>query len=165
MNVTRKPSKCPICGEEVWDIIYGTGDLPEWKFLYKYRKSAIMGGDNIPKNPPLWACSCGCKRFRKVNWDGSVAPVKVKLLKNVRKGSLEKFNIEINEDLDGHKIGFDTPRHAYKVQLTTNLGEKECMYFTAISPEVAIFRAYGILDDMDLGFKGTYIKDAQIVEE
>jgi hypothetical protein len=165
MNVTRKPSKCPICGEEVWDIIYGTGDLPEWKFLYKYRKSATMGGDNIPKNPPLWACSCGCKRFRKVNWNGSVAPVKVKLLKNVRKGSLEKFNIEINEDFDGHKIGFDAPRHAYKVQLTTNLGEKECMYFTAISPEVAIFRAYGILHDMDLGFKGTYIKDAQIVEE
>jgi hypothetical protein len=39
------------------------------------------------------------------------------------------------------------------------------MYFTAISPEVAIYGAYGILDDMDLGFKGTYIKDAQIVEE
>jgi hypothetical protein len=87
------------------------------------------------------------------------------LLKNVRKGSLEKFNIEINEDLDGNKIGYNVRRHAYKVQLTTNLDETECMYFTAISPEVAIFRAYGILDDLDLGFKGTYIKNAQIVEE
>lgn len=44
-----------------------------------------MGGDNIPRRPPIWACACGCKRFRKVNSDGPDALVKTKLLKNVRK--------------------------------------------------------------------------------
>ena len=29
INVLRKPRKCPNCGEEVWDIIYGTGDLDD----------------------------------------------------------------------------------------------------------------------------------------
>ena len=36
INVTRKPSKCPDCGEEVLDIIYGTGDMTEREFLFKY---------------------------------------------------------------------------------------------------------------------------------
>lgn len=26
-NVLRK---CPVCGEPVWDIIYGTGDMTRW---------------------------------------------------------------------------------------------------------------------------------------
>lgn len=53
INVTRKPSKCPDCGNEVVDIIYGTGDMTESDFLLEYRKSAIMGGDNIPRRPPI----------------------------------------------------------------------------------------------------------------
>ena len=42
------------------------------------------GGDIIPRRPPLWACCCGCKRFRKVNPNGTDAAVKVKMLKNIR---------------------------------------------------------------------------------
>lgn len=42
-----------------------------------------MGGDNIPRRPPIWTCGCGCKRFRMVNPNGTDAAVKVKLLKNV----------------------------------------------------------------------------------
>lgn len=42
VNVLRKPGKCPVCGEPVWDIIYGTGDMTEVEFLYQYRKSASM---------------------------------------------------------------------------------------------------------------------------
>jgi hypothetical protein len=94
IDVVRKPRQCPVCGGEVVEIVYGTGNMTEVDFLFAYRKSAIMGGDNIPHRPPIWACSCGCKRFRKVNPDGSDASVKVKLLKNVRKGSLNVFNIE-----------------------------------------------------------------------
>ena len=56
-----------------------------------------MGGDNIPRRPPIWACGCGCKRFRKVNPDGTDAPVKVKLLKNVRVRKAE-VNIIREED-------------------------------------------------------------------
>lgn len=76
INVFRKPKKCPVCGESVVDIIYGTGGMTEIEFHLKYRKSAIMGGDNIPRRPPIWECSCGCKRFRKVNYDGTDAPVR-----------------------------------------------------------------------------------------
>lgn len=28
---------------------------------------------NIPRHPPIWACVCGCKRFRKINPDGTDA--------------------------------------------------------------------------------------------
>ena len=41
-----------------------------------------------PRRPPIWACACGCKRFRKVNPDGTDAAVKVKMLKNIRKRPL-----------------------------------------------------------------------------
>ena len=59
--------------------------MEETEFLLKYRKEGIMGGDNIPRRPPIWACSCCSKRFRKINYDGSDAEVKVRLLKNERK--------------------------------------------------------------------------------
>lgn len=44
INVTRKPTKCPNCGEKVVDIVYGTGDMTEIEFALQYRKEAIMGG-------------------------------------------------------------------------------------------------------------------------
>ena len=80
VNVTRKPSKCPDCGSKVIDIVYGTGNMTENDFLLKYRKSAIMGGDNIPRRPPIWCCSCGC--IQKVNPNGTDATIKVKMLKH-----------------------------------------------------------------------------------
>ncbi len=92
INVKRKPGKCPVCGGWVVDVIYGTGDLTEVDFLLEYRKEGMMGGDIIPRRPPVWACVCGCKRFRKVNSDGTDAPVKVKLLKNIRKAPADKIN-------------------------------------------------------------------------
>ena len=95
IDVERKPIKCPVCGSEVWDIIYGTGDMTEVEFFLTYNKPAIMGGDNIPRRPPIWACGCGCKRFRKVNPDGTDASVKVKLLKNVR---VRKFGCNVEQD-------------------------------------------------------------------
>lgn len=84
INVVRKPRKCPVCGERVVDIIYGTGEMTEIEYLLEYRREGIMGGDNIPRRPPIWACCCGCKRFRKVNPDGTDAAVKVKMLKDIR---------------------------------------------------------------------------------
>lgn len=87
-NVLRKPGKCPV-----WDIVYGTGDMTEVEFLYQYRKNASMGGDRIPRRPPMWECSCGCLRFRKVNADGTDAKVKIKIkmLKDMRPASLTKI--------------------------------------------------------------------------
>lgn len=92
IDVVRKPRKCPVCGERVVDIIYGTGDMTEIEFLLEYRREGIMGGDNIPRRPPIWACCCGCKRFRKVNPDGTDAAVKVKMLKDVRRRPAERIH-------------------------------------------------------------------------
>lgn len=55
------------------DIIYGTGEMTEIEFVMEYRREGIMGGDKIPRRPPIWARSC--KHFRKVNLDGTDAPV------------------------------------------------------------------------------------------
>ena len=86
INVERKPSEYPVCGKRVPDIIYGTGDITEVEFMLDYRKDGIMGADNILYRRPIWTCACGCKRFRKVNPDGTDALVKVKLLKIVGNG-------------------------------------------------------------------------------
>lgn len=69
----RAQSKCTKCGERVVDIIYATDDMIVIEFVMEYRHEGIMGGDNIPRRPPIWARSC--KRFRKVNLDGTDAPV------------------------------------------------------------------------------------------
>lgn len=118
IDVVRKPRKCSVCGERVVDIIYGTGDMTEIELTFgrplsrlgqtcehddsrcsigcflAYRQEGIVGGDSIPRRPPIWKCSCGCKRFRKVNPDGTDAPVKVKMLKNMRKRSAKVINWE-----------------------------------------------------------------------
>ena len=74
----RKPQKCPVCGGRVVDIIFGTVDMREWEYLMEYRRDGIMGGDNIPRRPPIWACAAGCKRFRKVNTDGRCKKMELK---------------------------------------------------------------------------------------
>ena len=63
--------RCACLGYNLWDWRYD-----EVEFLYQYRKNASMGGDRIPRRPPMWECSCGCLRFRKVNADGTDAKVK-----------------------------------------------------------------------------------------
>ena len=59
IDVERKPRKCPKYGERVVVIIYGTGDMTEIEFVMEYRREGIMGGDSIPRRPPIWACSWG----------------------------------------------------------------------------------------------------------
>ena len=41
IDVVRKPRKCPVCGERVVDIFYGTGDMTEIEFLLEYRLEGI----------------------------------------------------------------------------------------------------------------------------
>lgn len=60
IDVVRKPRKCPVCGERVVDIIYGTGDMTQIEFFLAYRQEGIVGGDIIPRRPPIWECTCGC---------------------------------------------------------------------------------------------------------
>lgn len=154
IDVTRKPSKCPDCGSEVVDIVYGTGDMTESDFLFEYRKSAIMGGDNIPRRPPIWCCACGCKRFRKINEDGTDALVKVKMLKNIRKAPATKITWSssmIETVLDNKDL---YTIHNYSANVVTELGEQETLNLTAISQDDAEILVRELVGNGVVGLNG-----------
>lgn len=164
LDVTRKPVHCPKCGQdsEIWPIIYKTGDMTETEFFLKYRKSAIMGGDNIPRRPPIWGCSCCSTRFRKVNPDGTDADVKPTLLKNVRPASLLKITWESKGLTES--IGTDVRRVFYHVEIETELGEKEMLRIWATNRQDAEDAARDIVERCDLGLKGTECKALKVIE-
>lgn len=165
INVERKPRKCPLCGESVVDIVYGTGDMTEVEFLFKYRMTAIMGGDNIPRRPPIWACSCGCKRFRKVYFDGTDAPVKVKMLKNIRPKPLTLIDFEssnVERALQGNHREII---HHYKVDFITELGEKETLSITAVSGSDAEDTAREIVAKGVIGLMGTECEQLEVLDD
>lgn len=153
VDVYRKPSKCPVCGESVVDIIYGTGDMTEIEFFLEYRRSGIMSGDNIPRRPPIWACSCGCKRFRKVNPDGSDAQVKPKMLKNIKPAPASIITWETSLVERVLETGIGVINH-YHVEVTTELGEKVKLNITAVNGEDAEDCAIGLVEKGALGLKG-----------
>ncbi|MBO5015925.1 MAG: hypothetical protein J6C92_08955 [Bacteroidaceae bacterium] len=153
VDVYRKPSKCPVCGESVVDIIYGTGDMTEIEFFLEYRRPGIMGGDNIPRRPPVWACSCGCKRFRKINPDGSDADVKVKMLRNVKPAPASVITWETSLVERVLKTGIGVINH-YQVEVTTELCESEKLNITAVNGEDAEDCAIGLVEKGALGLKG-----------
>ena len=165
IDVERKPVKCPICGERVVDIIYGTGDMNEAEYMMEYRRDGIMGGDIIPRRPPIWACSCGCKRFRKVNPDGTDAKVKVKMLKDIRPKPLTMINFSssnVERALNGKH---PEVIHHYKVEIVTELGEKETLRITAVSGSDAEDEARKIVAKGVVGLRGTNCKTLEVFDE
>ena len=164
INVLRKPQKCPVCGGRVVDIIYGTGDMKEWEYLLEYRRDGIMGGDNIPKRPPIWACVAGCKRFRKVNWDGSDAEVKVKMLKNVRKKPLTLINYEAEGVKDAIRANRMEDIKHYHVKIETEFAEEETLSITAVSEKEARDLAEKLIEHGGLGLAGCLCKKMEVVE-
>lgn len=165
VNVTRKPSKCPGCVSKVIDIVYGTGNMTESDFLLKYRKSAIMGCDNIPRRPPIWCCSCGCKRFRKVNPNETDATIKVKMLKNIRKAPASKINWSskmIETALDNKDI---YTIHHYHAKIITELGECETLSLTAVNTEDAKELAKELVLSGLLGLDGRTCMNIEFIEE
>ena len=135
INVTRKPSKCPDCGSSVVDIIYGTGD-------------------SIPRRAPIWSCSCGCKRFRKVNPDGSDATVKVKVLKNMRKAPATKINWTSDLASRALEVNRREVMHHYHVDVTTELDEHETLTITAVSGTDAEDQAMELVAKGLVGLQG-----------
>ena len=163
IDVTRKPSKCPVCGSRVVDIIYGTGDMTELEFLLKYGKDAIMGGDYIPRRPPIWCCACGCKRFRKVNPDGTDAAVKVKLLKNVRKAAETTIcwtSGLASQAVENHKSDII---HQYLVEVTTELDEHKTLKISAVSCSDAENEAELLIMKGLVGLHGEICTAAKVV--
>lgn len=165
IDVERKPQKCPICGERVVDIIYGTGDMTEIEFLMEYRKEGMMGGDIIPRRPPIWECVCGCRRFRKVNRDGTDAPVKVKMLKNVRKASATLINWESSMVIDAVGKNERNKVHHYKVEVRTELGEKEIVRVTAVDEQDAEDLALALVMKGGVGLKGRICTYNVVIDE
>ena len=154
IDVVRKPRKCPVCGERVVDVIYGTGDMTQIEFFLAYRQEGIVGGDNIPRRPPIWECTCGCKRFRKVNPDGSDAPVKVKLLKNLRKKPLADITFTTAKNQEAIASGHFERIHHYMVYFTTERGENDAMRIDAVSEWDAEDEVRNYIRDLDLGLQG-----------
>lgn len=164
INVNRKPMKCPICGESVVDIIYGTGDMTEAEFLMEYRREGMMGGDMIPRRPPIWACACGCKRFRKVNPDGTDAPVKVKMLKNIRKRPLAMIVFETERVIEAIKMGQQELVTRYAVMIETECGEKETLSVYAVDELDAQEESKEVIMRGGLGLKGVRCIKVQVEE-
>lgn len=164
INVERKPRQCPVCKSSVVDIIYGAGDMTEPEFLFEYRREGIMGSDNIPRRPPIWACSCGCKRFRKVNPDGTDAPVKVKMLKDIKRKPLTLINFTsrlASQAIEGKRR--EIINH-YMVDITTEYGEKETLSITAVNGDDAEDEARNLVANYNIGLKGTQCVELEVFD-
>ena len=164
IDVFRKPSKCPVCGSEVVDIIYGTGDMSEIDFAMEYRRQGIMGGDNIPRRPPIWACACGCKRFRKVNEDGTDAPVKVKMLKNIKRAPASIINWQSDMVERALNCGHYQVIHKYEVEVTTEFNEREKLTITAVNGDDAEDLAMKLVSLGGIGLKGRECVEVQVYD-
>lgn len=109
------------------------GDMTEVDFMRSITRKVSWEVTTFLVVHPFWACSCGCKRFRKVNPDGTDAPVKVKLFKNIRKAPADKINWETSMVERALQGNMHESIHHYKVVIETELGEKELLSITAVS--------------------------------
>lgn len=121
-----------------------------------------MGGDNIPRRPPIWGCSCCSTRFRKVNSDGTDAEVKLTLLKNVRPASLLNITWESKKLIES--IGTDTRRAFYHVEVETELGETDMLRIWAVDRQDAEDTARKIVARGDVGMEGTECRKVKVIE-
>lgn len=161
IDVQRKPAKCPQCGERVVDIIYGTGEMTPVEFVFEYRREGMVGGDYIPRNPPIWACSCCGKRFRKVLSDGTPAPVKVKMLQNLRKNPASL--IHWTDSLQEARLDSEF-HHRYLVTVTTELGETETLNVSAKNEKKAVELASSLVVKGMVGLKGIFCLKTSVEE-
>ena len=147
------------------DIVYETGDTTEMEYFLWYRKPAIMGGDNIPRRPPIWACLNGCKRFRKINPDGTDAPVKVKKMKSIRQAPATTFNWLSDGVAEARSAGKNVQSHSYLVKVVTDLDEEGIFRATALDPEDAASTIRRVIEFGKAGLIGQHCEVLNIEEE
>lgn len=66
IDVTSRPNKCPICGGEICDILYGE-PTSTWEedYLKETGHRAVLGGCIISEDCPDFVCAeCG-QEFRE----------------------------------------------------------------------------------------------------
>ena len=99
-------------------------------------------------------CACGCKRFRKVNKDGTDATVRVKLLRNIKRAPLSVINWQSDLVERALKCGHHQVIHKYQVEVTTELDETETLTITAVNGDDAEDLAAKIVFLGGVGLKG-----------
>ena len=109
-------------------------------------------------------CSCGCLRFRKVNADGTVAKVKVKMLKNVRPAPLTKICWQTLRCSEALNKGRTDMVHRYMVSVVTDCDEKTAMRVYGVSESDAIATAMILINGGGLGRKGRVCKSFNVTE-
>ena len=54
LALKHRPERCPICGGEVWEILYG---MPTHEAYEKRNETkTILGGCCITEHDPAWEC-------------------------------------------------------------------------------------------------------------
>ena len=138
--------------------------MTEVEFLYQYRKNASIGGDRIPRMPPMWECSCGCLRFRKVNADGTDAKVEIKMLKDMRPVHLTKISWQTLQCSEALNNGRMDMVHLYMVNVVTDCDEKTVLKISGVSESDAIATAMSLINGGGLGLKGRFCKSFNVTE-
>lgn len=67
LEVTARPNKCPKCGGEICDILYGE-PTPTWEedYLKETGHRAVLGGCIISEDFPDFVCAeCGQEYIEK----------------------------------------------------------------------------------------------------
>jgi hypothetical protein len=63
---SRKPRKCPLCGGEVVEIMYGEPMMSEEDYFKTYHKHVVYGGCCISEDSPQWQCRiCEAEMYKK----------------------------------------------------------------------------------------------------
>ena len=138
--------------------------MTEVEFLYQYRKNASMGGDRIPRRPPMWECSCGCLRFRKVNADRTDTKGKIKMLKDMRPAPLTKISWQTLQCCEALNNGRTYKVHRYMVNVVTDCDEKTSMRINGVSESDAMATAMSLINGGGLGLKGRFCKSFNVTE-
>ena len=100
-----------------------------------------------------------------MNRDGTDAPVKVKMLKNVRKAPATRINWESNMAIDAVGKNERGKIHHFKVEVRTELGEKEIVSVTAVDEQDAEDMALALVMKGAVGLKGRICTYNVVVEE
>lgn len=138
--------------------------MTEVEFLYQYRKNTSMGGDRIPRRPPMWEGSCGCLQFRKVNADGTDAKVKVKMLKDMRPAPLTMISWQTLQCCEALNNGRTDMVHRYMVNVVTDCDEETAMRINGVSESDAMATAMSLINEGGLGLKGRFCKSFNVTE-